>query len=70
MPKLRESGWNISAAAAAIGTPRSNLYKLEAYAISRRRAADFRRAVTSPERLQQAVYVGVPADCRRRATAP
>jgi len=33
--KLRESGWNISATAASIGTPRSNLYKkLEAYAIS------------------------------------
>jgi two-component system nitrogen regulation response regulator NtrX len=33
--KLRECGWNISATAAAIGTPRSNLYKkLEAYAIS------------------------------------
>ena len=33
--KLRESGWNISATAAAIGTPRSNLYKkLEAYGIS------------------------------------
>jgi two-component system nitrogen regulation response regulator NtrX len=33
--KLRESGWNISATATAIGTPRSNLYKkLEAYGIS------------------------------------
>jgi len=33
--KLRESRWNISATAAAIGTPRSNLYKkLEHYAIS------------------------------------
>ena len=33
--KLRESGWNISATANAIGTPRSNLYKkLEAYGIS------------------------------------
>jgi two-component system nitrogen regulation response regulator NtrX len=33
--KLRESRWNISATAAAIGTPRSNLYKkLEAYGIS------------------------------------
>ncbi len=33
--KLRESGWNISATAAAIGTPRSNLYKkLEQYGIS------------------------------------
>jgi len=33
--KLRDSGWNISATAAAIGTPRSNLYKkLEAYGIS------------------------------------
>jgi two-component system nitrogen regulation response regulator NtrX len=33
--KLRESKWNISATAAAIGTPRSNLYKkLEQYAIS------------------------------------
>jgi len=33
--KLRESAWNISATAAAIGTPRSNLYKkLEAYGIS------------------------------------
>jgi two-component system nitrogen regulation response regulator NtrX len=33
--KLRENGWNISATAAAIGTPRSNLYKkLEAYGIS------------------------------------
>jgi DNA-binding NtrC family response regulator len=33
--KLRESGWNISATAAAIGTPRSNPYKkLEAYGIS------------------------------------
>ena len=33
--KLRESRWNISATAAAIGTPRSNLYKkLEQYGIS------------------------------------
>jgi two-component system nitrogen regulation response regulator NtrX len=33
--KLRESKWNISATAAAIGTPRSNLYKkLEQYEIS------------------------------------
>jgi two-component system nitrogen regulation response regulator NtrX len=33
--KLREHHWNISATAAAIGTPRSNLYKkLEAYSIS------------------------------------
>ena len=33
--KLRESNWNISATAAAIGTPRSNLYKkLEHYGIS------------------------------------
>ena len=33
--KLRENGWNISATATAIGTPRSNLYKkLEAYGIS------------------------------------
>jgi two-component system nitrogen regulation response regulator NtrX len=33
--KLRENGWNISATASAIGTPRSNLYKkLEAYAIT------------------------------------
>ena len=33
--KLRESNWNISATAAAIGTPRSNLYKkLEQYGIS------------------------------------
>jgi two-component system nitrogen regulation response regulator NtrX len=33
--KLRDNGWNISATAAAIGTPRSNLYKkLEAYGIS------------------------------------
>ena len=33
--KLRENSWNISATAAAIGTPRSNLYKkLEAYGIS------------------------------------
>jgi two-component system nitrogen regulation response regulator NtrX len=33
--KLRENGWNISATASAIGTPRSNLYKkLEAYGIS------------------------------------
>ena len=31
----RENGWNISATAAAIDTPRSNLYKkLEAYGIS------------------------------------
>jgi two-component system nitrogen regulation response regulator NtrX len=36
--KLRENGWNISATAAAIGTPRSNLYKkLEAYGISQER---------------------------------
>jgi two-component system nitrogen regulation response regulator NtrX len=36
--KLRESAWNISATAAAIGTPRSNLYKkLEAYGISQER---------------------------------
>jgi two-component system nitrogen regulation response regulator NtrX len=36
--KLRESRWNISATAAAIGTPRSNLYKkLEQYAISEER---------------------------------
>jgi two-component system nitrogen regulation response regulator NtrX len=34
--KLRESKWNISATAAAIGTPRSNLYKkLEQYGISK-----------------------------------
>jgi len=34
--KLRESGWNISATAQAIGTPRSNLYKkLQAYGIER-----------------------------------
>jgi two-component system nitrogen regulation response regulator NtrX len=33
--KLRENDWNISATAAAIGTPRSNLYKkLEQYGIS------------------------------------
>ncbi len=33
--KLKENGWNISATAASIGTPRSNLYKkLEAYGIS------------------------------------
>ncbi len=33
--KLRENAWNISATAASIGTPRSNLYKkLEAYGIS------------------------------------
>jgi len=33
--RLRESRWNISATAAAIGTPRSNLYKkLEQYGIS------------------------------------
>ena len=33
--KLRESNWNISATAQAIGTPRSNLYKkLEQYGIS------------------------------------
>jgi two-component system nitrogen regulation response regulator NtrX len=33
--KLKENGWNISATAAAIGTPRSNLYKkLEQYEIS------------------------------------
>jgi two-component system, NtrC family, nitrogen regulation response regulator NtrX len=33
--KLREANWNISATAAAIGTPRSNLYKkLEQYGIS------------------------------------
>jgi two-component system nitrogen regulation response regulator NtrX len=33
--KLRESRWNISATAAAIGTPRSNLYKkLEQYGIT------------------------------------
>ncbi len=33
--KLRDNAWNISATAAAIGTPRSNLYKkLEAYGIS------------------------------------
>jgi two-component system nitrogen regulation response regulator NtrX len=32
--KLRENRWNISATAAAIGTPRSNLYKkLEQYGI-------------------------------------
>ena len=35
MQKLRESRWNISATATAIGTPRSNLYKkLEQYGIS------------------------------------
>jgi two-component system nitrogen regulation response regulator NtrX len=34
--KLRENEWNISATAAAIGTPRSNLYKkLEQYGISK-----------------------------------
>ena len=34
--KLRENEWNISATAASIGTPRSNLYKkLEQYAITR-----------------------------------
>jgi two-component system nitrogen regulation response regulator NtrX len=33
--KLRESGWNISATAQAIGTPRSNLYKkLDQYGIT------------------------------------
>ena len=33
--KLRENGWNISATAQAIDTPRSNLYKkLEQYGIS------------------------------------
>ena len=33
--KLRENGWNISGTAAAIGTPRSNLYKkLEQYGIT------------------------------------
>jgi two-component system nitrogen regulation response regulator NtrX len=33
--KLRESDWNISATAAAIGTPRSNLYKkLDQYGIT------------------------------------
>jgi two-component system nitrogen regulation response regulator NtrX len=33
--KLRESNWNISATAAAIGTPRSNLYKkLEQYGLT------------------------------------
>ncbi|HET6897231.1 MAG TPA: helix-turn-helix domain-containing protein, partial [Vicinamibacteria bacterium] len=33
--KLRESRWNISATATAIGTPRSNLYKkLEQYQIT------------------------------------
>ena len=33
--KLRENQWNISATAASIGTPRSNLYKkLEQYGIS------------------------------------
>jgi two-component system nitrogen regulation response regulator NtrX len=38
--KLRENAWNISATAAAIGTPRSNLYKkLEAYGISQERDA-------------------------------
>ncbi len=36
--KLRESRWNISATAAAIGTPRSNLYKkLEQYGINQDR---------------------------------
>jgi len=36
--KLRDNGWNISATATAIGTPRSNLYKkLEAYGISQER---------------------------------
>lgn len=36
--KLRENRWNISATAAAIGTPRSNLYKkLEQYGISQER---------------------------------
>jgi two-component system nitrogen regulation response regulator NtrX len=36
--KLRESRWNISATAQAIGTPRSNLYKkLEQYGISQER---------------------------------
>ena len=36
--KLRESRWNISATAAAIGTPRSNLYKkLEQYEITQER---------------------------------
>ena len=35
VPKLRESHWNISATAQAIGTPRSNLYKkLEQYGIN------------------------------------
>ena len=35
MGKLKENAWNISATAAAIGTPRSNLYKkLEQYQIS------------------------------------
>ena len=35
MQKLRENQWNISATAAAIGTPRSNLYKkLEQYGIT------------------------------------
>jgi len=38
--KLRENSWNISATAAAIGTPRSNLYKkLEAYGISQEKDA-------------------------------
>jgi two-component system nitrogen regulation response regulator NtrX len=33
--RLRENGWNISATAQAIDTPRSNLYKkLEQYGIS------------------------------------
>ena len=33
--KLRENGWNISATAQAIDTPRSNLYKkLEQYGIT------------------------------------
>jgi len=36
--KLRENRWNISATAAAIGTPRSNLYKkLEQYGITQER---------------------------------
>jgi two-component system nitrogen regulation response regulator NtrX len=36
--KLREHQWNISATAASIGTPRSNLYKkLEQYGISTER---------------------------------
>ena len=38
--KLRENRWNISATAAAIGTPRSNLYKkLEQYGISQEKDA-------------------------------